>query len=63
MGSDKEFILRGRSFIYIVRNEDSRIDAWRTPQVMEFYNPNFLENLMFLKKLNLQCKCYITFTF
>jgi hypothetical protein len=27
MGSDKEFILRGRSFIYIVRNEDSRIDA------------------------------------
>jgi len=29
--SDIEFILRGRSFIYIMNNTDTRIDPWGTP--------------------------------
>jgi hypothetical protein len=28
IGSDIEFILRGRSFIYIMNNKDPRIDPW-----------------------------------
>jgi len=30
-GSDREFILRGRSFIYIMNNRSPRIDPWGTP--------------------------------
>jgi len=30
-GSDIEFILRGRSFIYIMNTRDLRIDPWGTP--------------------------------
>jgi len=29
--SDIEFILRGRSFIYIMKNRGTRIDPWGTP--------------------------------
>ena len=29
--SDIEFILRGRTFIYIMKNRGTRIDPWRTP--------------------------------
>ena len=29
--SNTEFILRGRSFIYIINNRTSRIDPWGTP--------------------------------
>jgi hypothetical protein len=28
---DKEFILRGRSFIYVMKNKDPIIDCWGTP--------------------------------
>jgi len=31
IGSDTEFILRGRSFIYIMNNRDPRITPWGTP--------------------------------
>jgi len=30
VGSDTEFILRGRSFIYILNNSGPRIDPWGT---------------------------------
>jgi len=30
-GSDTEFILRGRSFIYIMNNRGPTIDPWGTP--------------------------------
>jgi len=32
IGSDTEFILRGRSFIYIINNRGPRTDPWRTPR-------------------------------
>jgi hypothetical protein len=31
IGSGTEFILRGRSFTYIMNNRDPRIDPWGTP--------------------------------
>jgi hypothetical protein len=31
IGSDIEFILRGRPFIYITNNRGPRIDPWQTP--------------------------------
>ena len=31
IGSDTEFVLRGRSFIYIMNNRGPRIDLWGTP--------------------------------
>ena len=31
IGSDREFILTGRSFIYIKNNSGARIDPWGTP--------------------------------
>ena len=31
MGSDKEFLLKGRSFIYIMNNTGLGIDPWVTP--------------------------------
>jgi hypothetical protein len=31
IGSDKEFILRGRSLIQIMNNKGPRIDPWGTP--------------------------------
>jgi hypothetical protein len=31
IGSDIEFILRGRSFIYIRKNKDPRTDSWGNP--------------------------------
>jgi len=31
IGSDTEFILRGRLFIYIMNNRDHRINPWGTP--------------------------------
>ena len=31
IGSDTEFILRGRSFIYIMNKRGPRIDPWETP--------------------------------
>jgi len=31
-GSDTEFILRGRSFIYIMNKRGPRTDPWRTPR-------------------------------
>jgi hypothetical protein len=31
IGSDMEFILRGRSFIYIMNNRGPGIDPWRKP--------------------------------
>ena len=30
-GSDTEFILRGRSFIYITNNRGPQINPWETP--------------------------------
>jgi len=30
-GSDAKFILRGRSFMYIMNNRGPRIDPWRKP--------------------------------
>jgi hypothetical protein len=32
IGSDTEFILRGRSFIYIMNNRAPGTDPWRTPR-------------------------------
>ena len=32
IGSDTEFIVRGRSVIYILKNRGSRIDPWGTPR-------------------------------
>jgi hypothetical protein len=34
IGSDTEFILRGRSFIYIMNNRAPGTDPWRTPHSM-----------------------------
>jgi hypothetical protein len=31
IGSDTKFILRGRSFVYVINNRGPRIDPWRTP--------------------------------
>lgn len=31
VGSDTEFTLRGRSFIYIMNDRGCRIDCWGTP--------------------------------
>ena len=31
MGSDKEFIPRGRSFMFIMNSKGPRIDHWGTP--------------------------------
>jgi hypothetical protein len=31
IGSDIEFVLRGRSFIYIMNNRGPRIDPWGAP--------------------------------
>ena len=31
IGSDTEFILRGRSFMYTMNNRGPRIDPWRKP--------------------------------
>jgi hypothetical protein len=35
IGSDTEFILRARSFIYIMNNRDPKTDPWRTPYFNE----------------------------
>jgi len=32
-GSDTKFILRGRSFVYIMNNRGPRTDPWRTPHI------------------------------
>ena len=37
MDSDKKFILRAGSFIYIVKNNGRRTGAWGTAQVMKFH--------------------------
>jgi hypothetical protein len=42
MDSDKVFIVAGRSFIYIKKSKDVKIDPWRTPC---FTVPHFEENL------------------
>ena len=39
--SDTEFILRGRSFIYIMNNRGPRTDPWRTPR----FNTPLRENI------------------
>jgi hypothetical protein len=31
MGSDKVFIVGGRSFMYIMKSKSPRIDPWQTP--------------------------------
>ena len=38
ISSDTEFILRGRSFIYIMNNKGPRIDPWGTLYVSMYPN-------------------------
>jgi hypothetical protein len=37
MGSDKEFTLRGRSFIHMINNKSPRIDPWGTPHLADMW--------------------------
>jgi hypothetical protein len=46
-GSDAEFILRGRSFVYIVNNRGHRIDVWGTPYFIVTHSEE--KNLSFIK--------------
>jgi hypothetical protein len=41
MGSDRVFIVGGRSFIYIMKNKGPKIDPWGT---LMFYCSHFEEN-------------------
>jgi hypothetical protein len=39
MGSGKAFIVRGRSFIYIMKSKDPKIDPWELP--LPYFEENF----------------------
>ena len=56
IGSDTEFILRGRSFIYIMNNRGPRIDPWGTPC---FIVPQLERE----KKLSSIRWCYLNFLY
>jgi hypothetical protein len=44
MGSDKQFIVGGSSFIYIMKSKGSKIDPWRIPCLTV---PHFEENFSY----------------
>jgi hypothetical protein len=54
MGSDKAFIVGGRSFIYIIENKGPKIDPWGTPRLTV---PHFEEN--FCKFISVFCSLSI----
>jgi hypothetical protein len=47
MGSDKVFIVRGRSFIYIMKNKVHKIDPWGTPCLtVHHFEENFSKDFI-----------------
>jgi hypothetical protein len=52
VGSDKVFITGGRSFTYIIKSKDSKIDPWGTPCfTVPHFEENFCNDFLFSVKI------------